>query len=178
MKETDFPYIVGAGLCKEDLTIEEKKIAAFVSLKDAQMYIRGIRWNDLSFDLKVFYIDAQVQDKLSMQTVRYIYDNKQDKFIEGKDIVSSRKEIYIPGYEVSATFLDEEDEYEYSQTTVCLSSSAAEQEKQRYFEDGADEVGIEDENIGIRKHFWYSDNFLVGNFEASNSQEQYDELDR
>lgn len=161
----DFPYIIGFGLCKEDFTIEENKVAAFLSQKDAEAYVRNIRWNDLSFNSKVFYVDAQVQDKLSMLTVRYIYDNKQDKFIEGNDIVSSRKEIYIPGYEVSAAFINEENEedvYEYSETTVCFSSSAAEQGKQRYFEDGADEVYIDDKDIGIKEYFWNADKFLQG----------------
>lgn len=169
----NYPYHVGYGLCNNDFSITETGVATFNLLEDAKSYVILKKDND-NFILsnRIYYIDDMEKQS------RYIYDAGQHKFIEGNDIVSFRKKIYIPGYEVSAVFVndEEEDDY-YYEKTVCLSYSTAEQEKQQYLEDGADEVEIEDADVGVRENF-RSSKFFLGDFEASNQQEQYDELDR
>lgn len=169
----NYPYYVGYGLCNNDFSITEIGVATFNLLEDAKSYVI-LKKNHDNFILsnRIYYIDDMEKQS------RYIYDVGQRKFMEGNDIVSFRKEIYIPGYKVSAAFMYEEDEDDYYfEKTVCLSYSAAEQEKQQYLEDGAAEVEIEDADVSVRENF-RSSKFLLGDFEASNSQEQYDELDR
>lgn len=162
-EKQDFPHRVGVGLFKENMTIEEGKLAAFVNLNDAEKYIKTRIDNDLFSSQKVFYIDTQVQDGSSMLTVRYIYDNKQHKLIEGNEVLSGKSDIYITGYEVFADYEDEEGNYDYTEHIICLSDMEAQTMKQKFFEDGAAEVNIEDtDNIGIKDYFWDFDKFLRG----------------
>lgn len=162
-EKQDFPHRVGFGLFKENMTIEEEELAAFVNLNDAEKYIKTRIDNDLFSSQKVFYIDTQVQDGSSMLTVRYIYDNKQHKLIEGNEVLSGKSDIYITGYEVFADYEDEEGNYDYTEHIICLSDMEAQTMKQKFFEDGAAGVNIEDtDNIGIKHYFWGSGKFLRG----------------
>lgn len=159
----DFPHRVGCGVCKDDFTIDEKVLAGFTDLSDAKEYIKDRIFNDLSSFQKVFFIDAQVEDGPSMLTVRDIYDANRKEFIEGKDIVSSNREIYVMGYEVSADYEDEEGNYDYTEHTICISYTSAKLKRQEYVKNGAVEVKIlEKDDIGIQTYFWDTAKFLKG----------------
>ena len=111
---------------------------------------------------RIYYIDEQ--DAQLIRTVRYIYDANQQKFIEGNELVSSKRDIYVTGYEVSAIYNDEDGEFDYKDSNVCMSKKDVDIKMNKHHRCGAAEINYYDkEDIGIKRYFWNADNFLRGN---------------
>ena len=174
----DFPYHVGFGLCNNDFTISEMSLAAFKSLEDAKAYVTFKNYNFVLHE-KIYYIDEH--DTQSMQTVRYIYDAYKNEFIEGNELVSSKKDIYIAGYEVSAIYNDEDGEFDYKDSNVCMFKKDVDIRMNEHYRYGAAEVNYyEKEDIGIKEYFWGADKFLQGNADNDKGtrNREYDDTER
>ncbi|MCM1083324.1 MAG: hypothetical protein NC428_07590 [Clostridium sp.] len=164
------PYRAGYGQCKDDFTIEEKELAAFADVFDAMQYVENKYFNAVG-DKNIYYLDLW-QEK-AMQTVRYIYDTKRQKFIEGNELVSGKGDVYVMGYEVSADYYNEEGEYDRTDSSVHMSIKNAEQAEEEHFRYGAMRAVYDEKEISIKKHFWGAEKFLLGT--AGIEQEDYHE---
>lgn len=155
---------VGYGLCKPDFNIEERALAVFQDLDDAQDFIRTKYDNWSIFSDRIFYFQEAGKD-------RKIFVPGKNSFVSGEEILSGKEKIYVPGWEIGADFYDPEEDWEDYQTSVCIGHDNAEKIKMEYLDDGASKVDISEIDLDVQMRFWKTDEFFKGSPQSRLSKE-------
>lgn len=153
----------GYGLCRPDFTIEERELAVFQNLDDAQDFIR------MNFDLtlmgrRIYYLQEAGKD-------RKIFVPDKDDFVSGEEILSGKTKVYVPGWEIRAEYYDPEEGWEDFRSDVRIDYDDAEKIRMEYLDDGASDVDISEIHLDVQKHFRKTDEFFKGSPQSLMSKE-------